>query len=430
VLLDAIVATIALTTAQAPPAPPAPHNGPPTLSIEGRVVDEQGEPMPRMRMLLSYPGEAGIVAPLSFSGSNGGFRLAGLKPGEYRLCADPGPIFGLLRTEGRFEGEFPMRACEAVSLSTQSRSDVEIKIRRGLLYSISASLVDAAGNALSEAGFEFALRDGPPLGSVDIKRPGDGRLVVRGVPPGDYVMTARRVSPNGTLLELGSSSIRVTSADVENVVVRTTKPVRIVGRVEFVDALSATSPKINVNTVGLRSRPPGQFENASHVGEDMTFQIDGLLGPQMLQVFGAMTPWAVKAIRYRGDDIYGKFVEFRTITDPGDLVIVLTNQSASVTPKLRSPAGQAGAGTTVVLIPLDSKTGTALDNAVFRPIDGEAPFGLPPVRPGDYLIAAITADVSAGPPSSVARRLMRVAQRITLAPGEHRVIELDIVRPR
>ena len=187
---------------------------------------------------------------------------------------------------------------------------------------------------------------------------------------------------------------------------------------------------LNVNTVGLRSRPPGPFVNASQVRDDLTFQIDGLLGPQMLQVYGAMKPWTVKAIRYRGEDIYGRSVEFRSTTNPNDLIVVLTNQSASVSARLRAAGEESGTGTTVVLIPLDPKTGLPLENAAFRPIDAEGPFGLPLVRPGEYLIAAISNEDAAGDPFSVVRRLVRVAKRITLVPGEQRVIELDLVRPR
>jgi hypothetical protein len=224
--------------------------------------------------------------------------------------------------------------------------------------------------------------------------------------------------------------VRVTDADVERVVLRTAMPVKIVGRVEFNEGVPGSLPKVNVNTIGQRSRPPGPYENVSHVRDDFTFQLDGLLGPQMLQVFGAMTPWTVKAIRYRGEDIYGKTVEFRTITDPNDLVVVLTNRSASVTARLRDSAAHSTPSATVALIPLDPRSGAPLENAVFRPIDAEGPFGLPIVRPGDYLIAAVAPEDAYGPAARVVSRLAPVARRITLAPGERRTIELDLVRPR
>jgi hypothetical protein len=50
------------------------------------------------------------------------------------------------------------------------------------------------------------------------------------------------------------------------------------------------------------------------------------------------------------------------------------------------------------------------------------------VRPGDYLIAVVAPEDVSEPQASVARRVAPVAQRITLAAGEHRTIELDLVR--
>jgi hypothetical protein len=237
------------------------------------------------------------------------------------------------------------------------------------------------------------------------------------------------MAPDRTIDEVGFASVRVAAADVENVVVRTASAVSIVGRVAFAEGPPAVRPKTTVNTVGERYRRPGPFVNVSHVREDLTFQLDGLFGPQMLQVFGAMGPWTVKEIKYRGEDIDGKSVEFRNSTDPNDLVVVLTNRSASVTAKLRPSAGHGNPDTTVVLIPLDPATGTPLENAAFRPIDADARFGLPVVRPGDYLIAAVAPEDVGQWQASVVRRLARIAQRVTLAPGEHRVVELDLVRP-
>jgi hypothetical protein len=66
--------------------------------------------------------------------------------------------------------------------------------------------------------------------------------------------------------------------------------------------------------------------------------------------------------------------------------------------------------------------------AAVRPIGTESPFGLPVVRPGDYLIAAVAPEDVSEPLASVVRRVAPVAQRITLAPGEQRAIELDLVR--
>jgi hypothetical protein len=136
----------------------------------------------------------------------------------------------------------------------------------------------------------------------------------------------------------------------------------------------------------------------------------------------------VKSIRYQGEEIYGRSIQLRSSTNPDDLVVVLTNRSASVTARLRGSAGLSKTNAAVVLIPLDAATGAPLENAVVRPIGAEGPFGLPLVRPGDYLIAAVAPEDVSEPQASVARRVAPVAQRITLAAGEHRAIELDVVR--
>ncbi len=109
--------------------------------------------------------------------------------------------------------------------------------------------------------------------------------------------------------------------------------------------------------------------------------------------------------------------------------MVLTNRGASVTATLRGSAAQSNVDATVVLIALDPATGAPLENAAFRPIRAEGPFGLPLVRPGNYLIAAVAPEDTFGPVASVVPRVARVAQRITLSPGEQRVVELDLVRP-
>lgn len=410
----------------------APIELPRALSINGRVVSAGGEPIRNIRVSLRDGN--GNVAMLrdAITDVDGRFTVAGVRPGDYRLCAVPYANFALIRTEGRFESEQPFESCNAdkpTTVSTTGLSDVEITVRSGLVYSVSGAVVDASGAPLESNTFQFKRQDGRDLAAIDTKRSGN-QFVVRGVPPGEYLLTARRIAADGRTIELGSASVRVNTADIEGVVLRTAMSVSIVGRIEFDEGVPGPLPKVNVNTIGQRSRPPGPFENVSHMRGDLTFQLDGLLGPQMLQVFGAMKPWTVKAIRYRGEDIYGKSLEFRANTNPDDLVVVLTNRSASVTAKLREGSGHASSGATVALIPLDPRTSAPLENAAFRPIDFEGPFGLPIVRPGDYLIAAVAPEDAYGPSSSVVSRLAGVAQRITLAPGEHRVIELDLVRPK
>jgi hypothetical protein len=75
---------------------------------------------------------------------------------------------------------------------------------------------------------------------------------------------------------------------------------------------------VNVNTRS-QSGAASPIQPPARVGEDLTFSLSGLFGRQVLQVFGAMRPWVVKAIRYRGDDVFGRWVEFKNSSDANDL---------------------------------------------------------------------------------------------------------------
>ena len=399
------------------------------VSIRGRVADPSGLPVRYVRIHVHHLNGTIVARSESPTGDDGTFHVR-VRPGDYDVCAVPFVSAALRRTHGRFEGEQPLETCrpvDATSLASTGPADLEITLRYGPVFSIAGEIVDSSGGHIAARALQVTTKDGSSVATADIRQEGNG-FTIRGVPPGEYQLSARLVTGVGTTTEKGVAVVRVGAADVDGVVVKTMPPVSVVGRVEFAEGVPSLRPVVNVNTVGERIRPPGPYENIAHVGADWTFRLDALIGPQMFQAFGAMRPWAVKAIRYRGEDIYGKSVQLSGTDNPDDLVIVLTNRSASVTAKLRGVAGPP-TDAAVFLIPLDPATGAPLENAAVRPIGADGALGLPVVRPGDYLIAAVTADDAAAPLASVAPRVARVAQRISLAPGEHRVIELDLVRP-
>lgn len=398
-------------------------------TIAGRILVPEGRAAQGVKIALKDPNGYQIHRTDVRSDAEGRFRFAGLRPGEYRVCAVPGMDPVLVRSTGRFEGPQILETCQPAPLGSSDLSAVEIPVRYGSVYSIAGSIVDSTGAPVRSDTLQLTRKDGPDSTAIDIRRTAN-QFSIRGVPPGEYLLSARRMASEWTAAEMGFAVVRVGDADVDQVVVRTWPPVSITGRIEFAEGTPAAMPKVNVNTVGERVRKPGPSENLSHVRGDLTFQLDGLFGPQLVQVFGAMRPRAVSSIRYRGEEIFGRAVDLRSSADPGELVVTLTSRSASVTPRLRVAGRQPSSGNMVALIAVDPATGAPLENALFRPIDAEGPFGLPVVRPGDYLIAALALEDASGPPASLVPRIARVASRIRLAPDEHRVIELDLVRPK
>jgi Carboxypeptidase regulatory-like domain len=447
--------TAAIVLVLASPAPQSAGSG----SVRGRVTDAAtGDPIARAVVKLGFLGPGTQMWEAS-TGDDGGFVFPRVPAGGYKLFAEPPPgvTTHVSRAYGqsvRFDPNRHDMALFPIRLSDGDELVAEIGLPPAL--TVSGRVLDASG--LPSRNTSILVRNLNGSVAARSERPTDaeGRFTVDGLRADDYDVCAvpslggallraqerldgerpletchpadvtSRSSGNLPVLEITlrygpASSATAASADPTT----NAPPVSVVGRIEFAEGVPSSWPIVNVNTAGRRI---GSGVNLSRVGGDSRFYLDGLIGPQMFQVFGAMKPWVVKSIRYRGEEIYGRSIQLRSSTNPDDLVVVLTNRSASVTAKLRGPADQSKANAAVVLISLDTATGAPLDNAAVRPIGAEGPFGLPLVRPGDYLIAAVAPEDVSEPQASVARRVAPVAQRITLAAGEHRTIELDLVR--
>lgn len=138
----------------------------------------------------------------------------------------------------------------------------------------------------------------------------------------------------------------------------------------------------------------------------------------------------------RGDDVFGRWVEFENSSDANDLVVVLTSRGAWVSGRVELPADGPRPNAVVALLPLDTARQDAglLVTVTATAAEKDGTYRLPPVRAGDYLIiAAPPEDVPSGvwqsEPFALAR-LAKAAERITLAEDGQRTIHLKLVRPR
>jgi hypothetical protein len=418
------------------------------LAIDGRVLDEDGEPLANVRV-HAVPVTAPAVVAHSWrtTDDRGAFRLFGLGPGDFRVCAEPDDGTIALRFASAAPGERAVKTCypsvrsesdaTIVALATEDLTGVEIRVARGRAYRMSGIVVDASGLPLG-GGVSLVRRDGAAIRSSSGITVKEGRFSAEGLVPGDYAIRAEiggRVSwPETREQEFAFVPVRVDAADVDGLVVQTAKGVTINGRIDFEEGAPATRPVVNVN---VRSQPEftiGGFHQPVRV-DGNTFRLDGVFGPNAIQVFGAMRPWVVKAINYRGEDIFGRMVEFKGSTDPDELVVVLTNRPATITGRVELAATTSRPNGIVLLMPADPARREPSAGTVFSAaIDVDGSFRLPPVRPGEYVIVAVDGDDA--PVGSMLRepgaydRLAAVAEPIALGQDDRRSIVLKLVKPR
>jgi protocatechuate 3,4-dioxygenase beta subunit len=161
------------------------------LAIEGRVLDPWDEPMANVDVRVSYADGTSVdTRGAVWSDDRGGFRLYGLAPGRYRVCAEPRG-----RTpEDRWRF---VRTCHLASTSESNAADVmldaedasgvDIRIQRSTTYSVSGSVLDAAG-APADGAVIGAERDDHSVGANATSR--GGQFVLTGLTPGRYGLWA------------------------------------------------------------------------------------------------------------------------------------------------------------------------------------------------------------------------------------------------
>ena len=230
--------------------------------------------------------------------------------------------------------------------------------------------------------------------------------------------------------------VRVDLEDIDGLVVATSKPAKIAGRLVFEGGAPGQRPS-QLSVMANPDDSPGPARmfgsQPAAVRDDLSFELDGLFGPQLLMVMAPPRGWIVKSVKYRGDDVTETPVEFKSSTDPRLLEVTLTNQGAIITGRVLSDDGKAPSDASVVMLPGDV--------ARWRPFPGrptitpkaDGTFTIGPVRAGEYVMAAVTGlsmarlfDPSAR--AEIAERIAKDGERIVLVENGKHSIDLRITK--
>ena len=416
------------------------------MAIEGRVVDEFGEPMAGVEISAHMAGTAQravIGGPFNFSSDDRGlFRIYGLAPGRYTVCANPRNFAAMPQRSVR---DSPIRTCHPAALIeadaqevTVANGDVggiEIRVQRSRTFRVSGTAIDSSGAPLGRGDVSVMRLERFGSSGTGIEVDPNGEFVARGLIPGEYAIEARVPSfsdrQDKREPEMASVPFRIDSSDVEGLMVVTRKAARVTGRVIFEDSSSPpTADPLRIVAVPDRTSPRMMGPPPeTQVEPDLTFELTGLFGPAAILPRRVTRSWIVKAIRYKGEDITDMWIDFSGARPEDTLEIRLTQHGARVAGRVTHVEGNTAADARVVLIAADP----ARRKGPFAPriaeVKADGAFEVGPVRPGEYLIAAIDRDdafTMGTERDDWENMIARVARRITLVEDDRQTVDLRV----
>ena len=420
------------------------------FAIEGRVVNEFGEPMAGVYLQVraaSTGQQVGMAGPYSFSSDDrGAYRVYGLSPGSYTVCANArgfGPSTRGLE-ERYVETCHPAALTEAdaqpVTVASGDIAGVDIRLQRSRTFTVTGTAFDSNGAPLQQGQVSLMrLERGGGASGSGLELAPDGRFVARGLTPGEYAIRAdtwRRTGPAEVpdpSREVALVPFRIDGFDLDGLVIATSRMASVAGRLVFEDAAPPegtsgmrvlASPDRSRARVGMMGPPA-----SAQVQDDLTFQLSGLFGPTVIAVNSASRNWIVKSVRYQGQDIMDMAVDFTGAREGDRVDIVLTNRVARLSGTVTDESGTLVSGALIIVLPADrARWGPQSALRRFATSEARGEFKIGPFRAGEYLIAAIDRDEGpqGTPDEKYYARIAAVADRLTLVESEEQVLQLRL----
>lgn len=422
----------------------------PAGGIEGRTLDEFGDPAPGVTLmvtqLIQAVGRSRLMPvggrTVAVTDDRGAFRVPGLAPGDYYLLALSGP-FGV-QGSAMLSAPSDSRAGFAPtyfpgSASAADAKPVHLEVGRdttGLtftlvpsrLFTVSGRVADPTGSSPA-GGLQMLQTQGgdvraivPANGAIAA----DGSFVFRNVPQGSYVLQARTAKGFGTAL------VTVADRDVTDVAIAILAPTTARGHVTFQGGTPPPKDRMDiaVGPTDFVSGPVGGLRRPSaRINDDWTFELPGL---QHIGVVVAAAPpnWQLVRVTVAGEDITGRPYDFR-LHDVTDVEVVLSDRWASIRATVTDVAGQPAPDCAVIVYAQDpTKWAYPSRSVLVGRSNQQGVFAGGLLPGGTYLVVAVPP--SAAPMQEVDPTLLEslraVATHVTLTEGEQTSIALKLVR--
>jgi hypothetical protein len=361
----------------------------PTAVISGRITDEDGDPMPDVRVIAQWKRPARMKREsvgTATTNDLGEYRLAGLFPGQYSVVAMPAPDFrdyekpekpvlpsdstdaqtaiqAGAKPETRylptyFPGTFDPSQASAVELKAGDDMPVNFTLLPARTYRVRGIITGLTAN--QKPTVELRSKSGDTYRTNTVEVGSDGQFELRGVAPGSYSLAATVDSEQHSLSI--RQDITVVAADVDGLKLSPAPAFSLSGHLRVEGSPSGNLSQYSVNLRPIQAPEESSFYmNRDFFGINAAVDRSGnfewkdvYAGNYSVQVFGGETPGAyfLKSAKIGGRDIETGF----TANGPATLDLVVSYkggiiEGAVLEKRKDVDKDQPAASTTVVAVP-------------------------------------------------------------------------------
>ena len=409
-------------------------------SISGRILDDQGRPIPRVEVELMRDGTAataGRPRAIGFaqSGADGSYRIRDVRPGDYVVRAYEGsdvPSLELGRALTYGSTFYPsatdMADAQRLHLYPgQELFDIEVVVRPSPKFRVTGTVSDASG-PLPE-GLRVAMHGMSPNRVADgLSAAVDaaGRFELVGVVPGDYMILVN--DPRRTPRWVSTMRLLTVDGDLTDLEIRAMPGAQVEGRV-VADSRS-TSPLdvsgVQVGFIRHLDEQRGGFVGGgvSPVSADGRFALESPGGAVSVEVNGIPSGWTIKSIGLDGQDVGDGPLDFGG--GRRELEIVLTDKLTTIAGVVVDRAGRTRPNYSVIIFPDDPTLWHRSSRFILAARSNNAGrFTIDAVPPGRYLAVAVPAlPMNVWMDPDVLARLQTIAEPLRLTEGQQLTISI------
>lgn len=371
--------------------------------ILGKVLDDEGDPLPRTSVAAYRLGGLGAsqqsrqqISGSAATNDIGEYRLANLAPGRYVVVATSQGRGGGRPPETLDEDLLPtyypstLDPAGAVPIDIAAGLEVggiTISLVRGALYRVQGKIVGGTPQDLANVQVSLLPRGGGPsafMGRAGGAVGSDGAFQLTRVRPGSYHLIAQRMGRQGGGM-VGHLAVELTASDATGLILPLAEPMTVLGTVRIEGDQKTALQRLSVSLISIDGLPVNVPRG--RVAETGVFKLDSVSADNYYVTFYGLPEGAyVKSVRMANQEVLDKGVNLTNSRGSVSLDVILSPKAGSVEGVVMG-GDKPAAGSFVVMLADPIRPGQPYLNKSVT-ADQEGRFTLTGAAPGAYRLYA------------------------------------------